>query len=151
MAPGNEFARDLCAGIGPLQLGVVLVFKWFIHLCHWISLRSCNRVREQMSVIDLFTSDTGTAKWTISSQWVPDINQSPVTKVPRLRYMGTTERQSTGHRWTSVSSECWCECHLIYCHVNVIWHIVMWMSSGMLSCECHLTCFHVNVIWHVVM
>ena len=25
MAPGNEFARDLCAGIGPLQLGVVLI------------------------------------------------------------------------------------------------------------------------------
>ena len=26
MAPGTEFARDFCAGIGPLQLGVVLVF-----------------------------------------------------------------------------------------------------------------------------
>ena len=26
MAPGNEFARDFIAGIGPLQLGVVLVF-----------------------------------------------------------------------------------------------------------------------------
>ena len=25
MAPGTEFARDFCAGIGPLQLGVVLV------------------------------------------------------------------------------------------------------------------------------
>ena len=25
MAPGIEFARDFCAGIGPLQLGVVLV------------------------------------------------------------------------------------------------------------------------------
>ena len=25
MAPGNEFARYFCAGIGPLQLGVVLV------------------------------------------------------------------------------------------------------------------------------
>ena len=29
MAPGNEFTRDLCAGIGPLQLGVVLVFSCF--------------------------------------------------------------------------------------------------------------------------
>ena len=26
MAPGTEFARDFCAGIGPLQLGVVLVY-----------------------------------------------------------------------------------------------------------------------------
>ena len=26
MAPGTEFARDFCAGIGPLQLDVVLVF-----------------------------------------------------------------------------------------------------------------------------
>ena len=26
MAPGTELARDFCAGIGPLQLGVVLVF-----------------------------------------------------------------------------------------------------------------------------
>ena len=25
MAPGTEFARYFCAGIGPLQLGVVLV------------------------------------------------------------------------------------------------------------------------------
>ena len=25
MAPGTESARDFCAGIGPLQLGVVLV------------------------------------------------------------------------------------------------------------------------------
>ena len=30
MAPGTEFARDLCAGIGPLQLGVVLVLHIFI-------------------------------------------------------------------------------------------------------------------------
>ena len=29
MAPGIEFARDFCAGIGPLQLGVVLVFYSF--------------------------------------------------------------------------------------------------------------------------
>ena len=27
IAPGNEFARDFCAGIGPLQLGVVLVIS----------------------------------------------------------------------------------------------------------------------------
>ena len=25
MAPGTEFARDFCAGIGPLQLSIVLV------------------------------------------------------------------------------------------------------------------------------
>ena len=25
MSPGTEVARDFCAGIGPLQLGVVLV------------------------------------------------------------------------------------------------------------------------------
>ena len=25
MSPGTEFARDFCAGIGPLKLGVVLV------------------------------------------------------------------------------------------------------------------------------
>ena len=29
MSPGTEFARDFCAGIGPLQLGVVLVFFIF--------------------------------------------------------------------------------------------------------------------------
>ena len=29
MAPGTEFARDFCAGIGPLQLGVVLVMLIF--------------------------------------------------------------------------------------------------------------------------
>ena len=31
MTPDTEFARDFCAGIGPLQLGVVLVLlpnKW---------------------------------------------------------------------------------------------------------------------------
>ena len=27
MAPGTEFARNFCAGIGPLQLGVVLVIS----------------------------------------------------------------------------------------------------------------------------
>ena len=27
MSPGTEFARDFCAGIGPLQLGVVLVLR----------------------------------------------------------------------------------------------------------------------------
>ena len=29
MAPGTEFARYFCAGIGPLQLGVVLVLLPF--------------------------------------------------------------------------------------------------------------------------
>ena len=29
MAPGIEFSRDFCAGIGPLQLGVVLVTSLF--------------------------------------------------------------------------------------------------------------------------
>ena len=32
MAPGTEFARDFCAGIGPLQLGVVFVFLNFVFL-----------------------------------------------------------------------------------------------------------------------
>ena len=32
MAPGTEFARDFCAGIGPLQLGVVLVFFIFFFI-----------------------------------------------------------------------------------------------------------------------
>ena len=30
MTPGTEFARDFCAGIGPLQLGVVLVFTDYL-------------------------------------------------------------------------------------------------------------------------
>ena len=30
MSPGTEFARDFCAGIGPLQLGVVLVIFFFM-------------------------------------------------------------------------------------------------------------------------
>ena len=30
MSPGTEFARDFCAGIGPLQLGVVLVYYIFL-------------------------------------------------------------------------------------------------------------------------
>ena len=30
MVPGTEFARDFCAGIGPLQLGVVLVLLEFL-------------------------------------------------------------------------------------------------------------------------
>ena len=29
MSPGTEFARDFCTGIGPLQLGVVLVYLFF--------------------------------------------------------------------------------------------------------------------------
>ena len=32
MAPGSEFTRDFCAGIGPLQLGVVLVILIFMSL-----------------------------------------------------------------------------------------------------------------------
>ena len=35
MAPGTEFARDFCAGIGPLQLGVVLVYYNFIFESTW--------------------------------------------------------------------------------------------------------------------
>ena len=30
MSPGTELARDFCAGIGPLQLGVVLVVLIFM-------------------------------------------------------------------------------------------------------------------------
>ena len=29
MSPGTEFVRDFCAGIGPLQLGVVFVYYLF--------------------------------------------------------------------------------------------------------------------------
>ena len=29
MTPSNELPRDFCAGIGPLQLGVVLVYAIF--------------------------------------------------------------------------------------------------------------------------
>ena len=32
MAPGTEFARVFCAGIGPLQLGVVLVLYLFEYM-----------------------------------------------------------------------------------------------------------------------
>ena len=37
MSPGTEFARVFCAGIGPLQLGVVLVSS--IILCGMIKAR----------------------------------------------------------------------------------------------------------------
>ena len=33
MVPGTEFARDFCAAIGPLQLGVVLVIFVFETFC----------------------------------------------------------------------------------------------------------------------
>ena len=45
MSPGTEFARDFCAGIGPLQLGVVLVCVCFLrvphmhHVLHELTLR----------------------------------------------------------------------------------------------------------------
>ena len=32
MAPGTEFTRDFCAGIGQLQIGVVLVFLFLLLL-----------------------------------------------------------------------------------------------------------------------
>ena len=32
MSPGTEFARDFCAGIGLLQLGVVLVFLFIFEI-----------------------------------------------------------------------------------------------------------------------
>ena len=43
MAPGTEFAHDFCAGIGPLQLGVVLV-PFILEMCsvydlHWLTLQ----------------------------------------------------------------------------------------------------------------
>ena len=39
MSPGTEFARDFCAGIGPLQLGVVLVLGTILLYLHniWIT------------------------------------------------------------------------------------------------------------------
>ena len=40
MSPGTEFARDFCAGIGPLQLGVVLVIIIIIIIIKiWPKLR----------------------------------------------------------------------------------------------------------------
>ena len=52
MSPGTEFARDFCAGIGPLQLGGVLVFlifnfqasKWNLY-CRDLSKLCDNSVR----------------------------------------------------------------------------------------------------------
>ena len=39
MAPGTEFARDFCAGIGPLQLGVVLVVLFYMSMfCDGLAL-----------------------------------------------------------------------------------------------------------------
>ena len=36
MAPGTEFTRGFCAGIGPLQLGVVLVISFIkLHASHF--------------------------------------------------------------------------------------------------------------------
>ena len=40
MGPCTAFARDFCAGIGPLQLGVVLVlslFRLLNYLCVYIN------------------------------------------------------------------------------------------------------------------
>ena len=53
MAPDTEFARDFCARIGPLQLGVALVFVVFVHemlsICGRANLRLMER-RERLSV-----------------------------------------------------------------------------------------------------
>ena len=51
MAPGTEFARDFCAGIGPLQLGVVLVFNIFqqkIVYCCLLSYKFDNLTRHRL-------------------------------------------------------------------------------------------------------
>ena len=32
MAHGTEFARNFCAGIGPLQLGVVLKMRYYMEV-----------------------------------------------------------------------------------------------------------------------
>ena len=39
MAPGTEFAHDFCVGIGPLQLGVVLVIIKFQKMCGYIDYK----------------------------------------------------------------------------------------------------------------
>ena len=36
MSPGTEYTRDFCAGIGPLQLGVVLVLFSFICFSYYM-------------------------------------------------------------------------------------------------------------------
>ena len=47
MAPGTEFARDFCTGIGPLQLGVVLVsfLFYFIFYAFLLILKACKSCR----------------------------------------------------------------------------------------------------------
>ena len=44
MSPGTEFARDFCAGIGPLQLGVVLVYYLFNTLEKMLKLRKSHKI-----------------------------------------------------------------------------------------------------------
>ena len=51
MSPGTEFARDFCAGIGPLQLGVVLVCFCFLDQTngHTININMCHLIRASRS------------------------------------------------------------------------------------------------------
>ena len=52
MAPGTEFSRDFCAWIGPLQLGVVLVFSTII----WYKADQLRKTKET-NYIKKITSD----------------------------------------------------------------------------------------------
>ena len=40
MSPGTEFGHDFCAGIGPLQLGVVLVLLIIEILLYFLIIKS---------------------------------------------------------------------------------------------------------------
>ena len=50
MAPGTEFARDFCVGIGPLQLGVVLVE--YLSNMHTLKLEFLSTVHDGNRTLD---------------------------------------------------------------------------------------------------
>ena len=67
MAPGTEYARDFCAGIGPLQLGVVLVFCFLYSSCFelpqffeflklLLKLRNLNEYTNRKDSMDIYLS-----------------------------------------------------------------------------------------------
>ena len=63
MSPGTEFARDFCAGIGPLQLGVVLVIIIIIIIIRIFSASFCFR-NGSNRYITVTKKTTGLGKWT---------------------------------------------------------------------------------------
>ena len=73
MAPGTEFARDFCGGIGPLQLDVVLVCYIFILTdgfvielkIDWLAL--C--VIQTLPFLAMLMISVSTSVWTYSLTW----------------------------------------------------------------------------------